>query len=96
MTEPLVSPVITVVMSGVLPSTLALLHAGGWDEILYVAVALGMAWGIITWTGRSRREGDDEGDEDEEEHANLSDSSEERGDPRRETVRLPIERRDDA
>lgn len=82
-------------VTSALTTNLALLHAGGWDEILYVAVALVMAWAIISWTGRSRNEEDDEGDEDTEGRADLSDSSDESGDPRRETVRRPTERGDD-
>ena len=41
---------------------LLLLHDGGWDEVIMVAVALGIAYLIIVWTGR--RSGDP--DEDEE------------------------------
>ena len=41
-----------------------LLHEGGWDEALMVAVGLILAYGIIMWTGRRSR--DDEDDEDDE------------------------------
>ena len=44
-------------------TNLALLHAGGWDEVLMVAVGLVAAWAIITWTGRSRDYDEDEEDE---------------------------------
>lgn len=53
----------------VLTTNLALLHAGGWDEILFVAVGLVVAWAIIAWTGRSR------GDEDDEEEGEDPDAT---------------------
>ena len=52
---------------GMMVTNLALLHAGGWDEVLMIAVGLAAAWAIITWTGRSRSyEDDDEEDDDSE------------------------------
>ena len=43
------------------PPYLLLLHDGGWDEVLMVAAALGIAYLVIVWTGRrSRDEEDDE------------------------------------
>ena len=38
-------------LMSVFATNLALLHAGGWDEILFVAVGLVAAWAIIAWTG---------------------------------------------
>ena len=70
---------------------LALLHAGGWDEMLMVGAGLVIAWLIITWTGRSRDDADDEDDD-------LGDSPvapEEGKDSDREAARRPTERRDD-
>ena len=47
--------------------TLLLLHEGGWDEVLIVAVGLGLAYLVIVWTGRrSRHDEADEADEDED------------------------------
>lgn len=43
--------------------TLLLLHEGGWDEVLMVAIGLGLAYLVIMWTGRRAR--DDEDAEDE-------------------------------
>ncbi|MFN8522365.1 MAG: hypothetical protein U0821_04590 [Chloroflexota bacterium] len=37
----------------------ALLHQGGWDEVIMVAVGLLAAFLIVTWTGKRRREGED-------------------------------------
>lgn len=42
---------------------LLLLHEGGWDEVLMVAVGLGAAYLVIMWTGRRSRQDDDEDDE---------------------------------
>jgi hypothetical protein len=46
---------------------LLLLHEGGWDEVMMVAAALGIAYFIIVWTGRRNRneDEDDELDEDD-------------------------------
>jgi hypothetical protein len=42
-----------------------LLHEGGWDEVLMVAIGLGLAYLVIVWTGRrSRDDVDDDGDDD--------------------------------
>ena len=49
---------------------LLLLHEGGWDEVLMVAAALGIAYLVIVWTGRRNRDEDDEGEEDESDVAN--------------------------
>jgi hypothetical protein len=47
-----------------LPAPLLLfLHEGGWDEILMVAVGLGIAYLVIVWTGRKNRDDDDEDDD---------------------------------
>lgn len=40
----------------------ALLHAGGWDEVVFVAIGLAIAWAIIRFTTR----GNDETEEDAE------------------------------
>ena len=48
------------------PVLLLLLHEGGWDEVLMVAVGLGIAYFVIVWSGRRNRDGDDEDDEDDE------------------------------
>ena len=43
-----------------------LLHEGGWDEVLMVAAALGIAYLVIVWTGRKNQDDDEElGEEDE-------------------------------
>jgi len=41
-----------------------LLHEGGWDEVLMVAVGLVAAYLVIVWTGRRSRDVEDEVDED--------------------------------
>ena len=46
---------------------LLLLHEGGWDEVLMVAAALGIAYLVIVWTGRRNRDEDDEADDEEAE-----------------------------
>ena len=38
-------------MSATPPAAL-LLHAGGWDELIYVAAGLLIAWAVISLTGR--------------------------------------------
>ena len=73
-------------------TNLALLHAGGWDEMLMVAVGLLAAWAIITWTGRSRDDADEEDDEDLDD-AQVATEEDKALD--REAVRRPTERRDD-
>jgi hypothetical protein len=50
------------------PSPALLLHEGGWDEVLMVAVALGIAYLVIVWTGRRNQ------DEDEDEENDPSDA----------------------
>lgn len=45
---------------------LLLLHEGGWDEVLMVAVGLGVAYLVIMWTGRRSNDDDDADDEDED------------------------------
>jgi hypothetical protein len=42
---------------------LLLLHEGGWDEVLMVAVGLVAAYVVIMWTGRRSQDEDDEGDD---------------------------------
>jgi hypothetical protein len=42
-----------------------LLHQGGWDEVLMVAAALGIAYLVIVWTGRRSQDESDEVEEDE-------------------------------
>ena len=37
-----------------------LLHEGGWDEVVMVAVGLVVAWAVIAFTGRRRDDEDDE------------------------------------
>jgi hypothetical protein len=44
--------------------TLALLHEGGWDEVIMVAVGLGIAYLVIMWSGRNKGELDDEEEDD--------------------------------
>ena len=44
---------------------LLLLHEGGWDEILMVAVGLGIAYVVIVWTGRRKQDEEDEWEEDD-------------------------------
>jgi hypothetical protein len=64
---------------------LVLVHQGGWDEMLMVAVGLIVAYAVITWTGRRSREEDtDEGDElengglEDDQVADLAESAAER------------------
>jgi hypothetical protein len=47
------------------PSIGLLLHQGGWDEVLMVAAALGIAYLVIVWTGRRSEEEADEVEEEE-------------------------------
>lgn len=56
------------------PPLTLLLHQGGWDELLMVAVALGLAYLIIVWSGRrTSEEGDEEdGDDEPEDHGESS------------------------
>jgi hypothetical protein len=42
------------------PPLALLLHEGGWDEVLMVAAALGIAYLVIVWTGRRNPDGDEE------------------------------------
>ena len=39
---------------------LLLLHEGGWDEVLMVAVGLIVAYVVIVWTGRRQQDEDEE------------------------------------
>jgi hypothetical protein len=48
---------------------LLLLHDGGWDEVLMVAIGLGLAYLVIVWTGRRSRGESDEDDIDDGEEA---------------------------
>ena len=41
-----------------------LLHEGGWDEVLMVAIGLVAAYLVIVWTGRRARNGEDDEDDD--------------------------------
>jgi hypothetical protein len=41
-------------------ANLALLHAGGWDELIMVAIGLAVAWAVIAFTGRRNEEADEE------------------------------------
>ena len=50
---------------------LLLLHEGGWDEVLMVAAALGIAYLVIVWTGRRNRDEDEEDEDDEGDVANV-------------------------
>jgi hypothetical protein len=47
------------------PPIALLLHEGGWDEVLMVAAALGIAYLVIVWSGRKRDHEDDDWDDDE-------------------------------
>jgi hypothetical protein len=61
-------------------SLLALLHEGGWDEVLMVAVALGLAYLIIVWSGRRKSDEDeDEEPEDIDDGTEGSEDVRERG-----------------
>jgi hypothetical protein len=44
---------------------LLLLHQGGWDEVLMVAIGLVAAYLVIVWTGRRARNDEDDEDQDE-------------------------------
>ena len=79
-------------LMSVLATNLALLHAGGWDEILFVAVGLVAAWAIIAWTGRSRDDSDEEDDDEELDDATVAKENSE--DSERETLNRPVERRE--
>jgi hypothetical protein len=47
-------------MSSDLPAPLVLLlHEGGWDEVLMVAISLGVAYFVIVWSGRRNRDEDE-------------------------------------
>jgi hypothetical protein len=48
-----------------------LLHQGGWDEVLMVAVGLVAAYLVIVWTGRRSRDAESEDDAD----ADLAEST---------------------
>ena len=67
-----------------MPTNLALLlalllHEGGWDEVLMVAAALGIAYLVIVWTGRRNQDEDEEYEEDD---ALDADPPEARSDPK--------------
>ena len=47
------------------PPFALLLHEGGWDEVLMVAAALGIAYLVIVWSGRRNQDEDDELDEED-------------------------------
>jgi hypothetical protein len=50
------------------PPLALLLHEGGWDEVIMVAAALGIAYLVIVWSGRKQaREDDDDWDDTDEE-----------------------------
>jgi hypothetical protein len=53
------------------PHVALLLHEGGWDEVLMVAIGLGLAYLIIVWTGRKNQD-DLEGEEDAEDDGEAS------------------------
>jgi hypothetical protein len=59
------------------PPLALLLHEGGWDEILMVGIALGIAYLVIVWTGRRN---EDEEDELEDEDGSASDPPEAKSD----------------
>ena len=44
------------------PPLALLLHEGGWDEVIMVAAALGIAYLVIVWSGRKRDHEDDDWD----------------------------------
>lgn len=48
------------------PLLALLLHEGGWDEVLMVAAALGIAYLVIVWTGRRNQDDEEEWEEDQE------------------------------
>ena len=50
-----------------------LLHEGGWDEVLMVAIGLIAAYLVIVWTGRRSRDVEDEVDTDGELAESTSD-----------------------
>ena len=43
-----------------------LLHEGGWDEVLMVAAALGIAYLVIVWTGKRNQDDEDEDELDDD------------------------------
>jgi nitrogen fixation-related uncharacterized protein len=43
-------------------SLLLLLHEGGWDEVIMVAVGLVVAYLVIVWTGRHKQDDDEDQD----------------------------------
>jgi len=43
-------------------SLLLLLHEGGWDEVIMVAVGLVVAYLVIVWTGRHKEHDDEDQD----------------------------------
>jgi hypothetical protein len=88
------SAMVILKITSVLTTNLALLHAGGWDEILFVAVDLLMAWAIITWTGRSRDDPDDAEEEDDEALDDTPADVQPSMELERESARRPTERRD--
>ena len=45
------------------PVLTLLLHEGGWDEVLMVAAALGIAYLVIVWSGRRNQDDDEEWDD---------------------------------
>jgi hypothetical protein len=47
------------------PPLALLLHEGGWDEVLMVAAALGIAYLVIVWTGRRSQDESEEYEEDD-------------------------------
>lgn len=48
------------------PLLALLLHEGGWDEVLMVALGLGLAYLVIVWTGRRNQDEDDEAYEEDD------------------------------
>jgi hypothetical protein len=57
------------------PVLALLLHEGGWDEVLMVAAALGIAYLVIVWTGRRNRDDDEELDEEDEPEADRTEAT---------------------
>ena len=65
-------------------------HEGGWDEILMVAVGLGIAYLVIVWTGRKNRDDDLEDGLGEEESADaISDAATSENSPPSPSFRFP-------
>ena len=62
------------------PPLVLLLHEGGWDEVIMVAAALGIAYLVIVWSGRKREHEDDDWDDEDEapEDVRASDAPPER------------------